>query len=242
MVISGEALRVEDLSFRYGYSASNSLSAVSFRVLNGDRFGLFGPNGAGKTTLIHCITGILDIPTGKISLNHGLEKRFGIVPQDFAFYEELTASENLEFFGAIYGMTKKVCRAKIRELIAILSIDNKKQLRHLSGGMKRRVNLAIGVLHDPQLLFLDEPTVGVDVLSKKTILDFLMQMNQNGTTLFYTSHQLAEAQELCNNVALMNDGRIVAAGPLEELLNNNNSKDLESLFISLTGNRSVKYE
>jgi ABC-2 type transport system ATP-binding protein len=162
--------------------------------------------------------------------------RLGFVPQDFAFYMELDVSANLEFFGSLYGLTSEKIRSRSTGLMKIFGLDAVagKPAHQLSGGMKRRLNLIIGLLHEPQILFLDEPTVGVDVHTRQLIIRFLKDLNSAGTTLVYTSHQLDEAQELCDEVALIDAGKILAKGALRDLLTSHNSKDLEGLFLSLT--------
>ena len=167
------------------------------------------------------------------SFNH----LFGFVPQDFSFYQELSPVENLEFFGAWYGLKKSQIKQRTTELLEVLGLCEvgKKQVQKFSGGMKRRVNLAIGVMHEPRILFLDEPTVGVDVQTRHAMIEYLKELNKNGTTLIYTSHQLTEAEDLCNKVALFDEGRIIARGELSQLLTENDEQRLEGLFISLTG-------
>ncbi len=211
-------------------------STLICRVNTGERFGLFGPNGAGKTTLMHCMTGLLSFHEGSITLlgnkvlpNHKkVNKLFGFVPQDFSFYQELSPVENLEFFGAWYGLKKKQIQKRSDELLEILSLSSvrNKQVKKFSGGMKRKVNLAIGVIHQPQLLFLDEPTVGVDVQTRHEIINYLKELNANGTTLIYTSHQLNEAEELCNKIALIDNGKIIAHNSLKNLLKQNINKTI----------------
>ena len=220
-------------------------AGLNLEIPKGARFGLFGPNGAGKTTLIHCMTGLLNYKEGSIRLlgneiaNHkkSVNKLFGFVPQDFSFYQELTPVQNLEFFGAWSGMRAPETRKKIDELIQVLDlVDVKdKQVYKFSGGMKRRVNLAIGVINNPQILILDEPTVGVDIQTRHEIISYLKELNRNGTTLIYTSHQLNEAEELCDTIALIQERKIIANNTLNTLLREYKEDGLEGLFLSLTG-------
>jgi ABC-2 type transport system ATP-binding protein len=206
---------------------------------------LFGPNGAGKTTLISLMTGLLSADEGHIELlgqeigkqKSGVNKLFGFVPQDFSFYHELSPVENLEFFGAWSGLDKQTIKTRTDELLTILGLNDvrNKQVQKFSGGMKRRVNLAIGVIHDPAILFLDEPTVGVDVQTGHAIINYLLQLNKKGTTLVYTSHQLSEAEGLCEQVALIDGGKIIAQDNLDTLLKTHNQDNLEQLFLNLTG-------
>jgi len=239
------AINITDLEFRYPDNSDLSFSGLNLKIKKGDRFGLFGPNGAGKTTLMNLMTGVLGVDKGSIALlgndvskkNKTVNKLFGFVPQDLSFYQELTPVENLEFFGAWSGLNEPQISKRTDELLHILGLQDvrDKQVQKFSGGMKRRVNLAIGVIHNPQVLFLDEPTVGVDVQTRHAIINYLRELNKSGTTLVYTSHQLSEAEDLCNEVALLDDGRIIAQGNLHALLAEHKHESLEDLFINLTG-------
>jgi len=239
------AIDVENMGFRYPGNPDVSFSNLNLKIAKGERFGLFGPNGAGKTTLISLMTGLIAADTGHIKLlgididkhNHKANKLFGFVPQDFSFYQELSPVENLEFFGAWSGLDKKTIKTRTDELLTILGLNDvrDKQVEKFSGGMKRRVNLAIGVIHDPEVLFLDEPTVGVDVQTGHAIVNYLMELNKKGTTLIYTSHQLNEAEGLCEQVALIDDGKIIAQNSLDNLLKEYCKDSLEQLFLNLTG-------
>ena len=240
------AIEIEDMGFHYPGNDEVSFSNLSLKVAKGSRFGLFGPNGAGKTTLISLMTGLLSADKGRVKLmgqeigkkqNNAINKLFGFVPQDFSFYQELSPVENLEFFGAWAGLNKQAIKNRTDELLNILGLDEvrDKQVQKFSGGMKRRVNLAIGVIHNPQILFLDEPTVGVDVQTGHAIINYLLELNKNGTTLVYTSHQLNEAEGLCEQVALIYDGKIIAQNSLDTLLEEHCEETLEQLFLNLTG-------
>lgn len=239
------AIAVENLSFQHPGQSNLCLSNVNLMVAQGERFGLFGPNGAGKTTLMNLITGVLSYNKGNVKLlGHELQgkkktinKLFGFVPQDLSFYQELSPVENLAFFGAWAGLNKVEIKERTTELLDVLGLGNvrNKQVGRFSGGMKRRVNLAIGVIHNPPILFLDEPTVGVDVQSRHAIIGYLKALNSNGTTLFYTSHQLGEAEQLCEKVALIDEGEIIVEDRLDNLLENYQEEGLEGLFLNLTG-------
>lgn len=245
MVMEQPALRIKDLSFRYPGQDKNSLTKVNFEIAQGERFGLFGPNGAGKTTLIHLMTGLLDIEEGSIELlghqmkhhERSINHLFGFVPQDFSFYEELSPVENLDFFGAWAGLNRPQIKKRKEELLEVLGLANvrNKQVGKFSGGMKRRVNLAIAVIHEPRVLFLDEPTVGVDVQTRHAIIDYLKELNSKGTTLIYTSHQLKEAESLCENIVMMDEGQVIVHDSLQQLLVTHHEKGLEGLFLHLTG-------
>ena len=246
MVANSElAVNIENLGFHYPGNDGVIFSGLNLQVRKGDRFGLFGPNGAGKTTLLSLITGLLSADSGTITLlgndvrkkNNDVNKLIGFVPQDFSFYQELSPVENLEFFGAWSGLSKQQIKKRTDELLQILGLENvrNKQVDKFSGGMKRRVNLAIGVIHNPAILILDEPTVGVDVQTRHAIINYLMELNKNGTTLIYTSHQLSEAEGLCEEVALIDVGKIIAEDSLTNLLKEHRQDSLEGLFLELTG-------
>jgi ABC-2 type transport system ATP-binding protein len=240
------AVHIEHLSFSYSEHSGVAYRDFSLEIADGDRFGLFGPNGAGKSTLMNLMTGIVRPQGGTIRLFgndiHALprttiNKLFGFVPQDFSFYQELSPVENMEFYGAWYGLSRQETKSVTNELLEVLGLGDvrHKAVDHFSGGMKRRINLAIAVMHKPRLLFLDEPTVGVDVQTRHAIIDYLKELNRAGMTLVYTSHQLAEAEDLCQNVALIDQAKIIAHDNLQTLYAAHQKDDLEGLFLQLTG-------
>jgi len=243
--MSSAALRIHNVGFTYPRQTIPCFTNLTLEVPEGERFGLFGPNGAGKTTLMNCMTGLLQFKEGSIQLlghevghhQKTINRLFGFVPQDFSFYQELSPVENLAFFGAWCGLQKKEIKNKTAELLEVLGLTEvrNKKVEQFSGGMKRRVNLAIGVIHNPRILFLDEPTVGVDVHTRHAIINYLKKLNEDGTTLIYTSHQLTEAEDLCNKVALIDDGKIIAHDTLHQLMIDHKEDGLEGLFINLTG-------
>jgi len=245
--MSISAIKIQNLEFQYPRQEGICFKNFNLDVAAGERFGLFGPNGAGKTTLMNLMTGLLKYSAGSIRLlDHEINDHpksintiFGFVPQDFSFYPELTARENLAFYGAWYGLTAKQIKTRMDELLNVLGLASvaDRIVKSFSGGMKRRVNLAIGVLHKPQVLFLDEPTVGVDVQTRHAIINYLKELNDSGTTLIYTSHQLEEAAELCNKIALIDNGRIIAYDSLDVLLEKHGHEGMEGLFLELTGKR-----
>lgn len=247
MALTGEplAIHIEHMGFRYPGNEKVSFTDLNLQIIKGTRFGLFGPNGAGKTTLMNLMTGVLSADEGSIKLlgeqagkqNKEFNKLFGFVPQDFSFYQELSPVENLEFFGAWAGLHKQQIIDRTNELLHILGLEDvrNKPVEKFSGGMKRRVNLAIGVIHNPQVLFLDEPTVGVDVQTRTAIISYLLELNKSGTTLIYTSHQLNEAEDLCEQIAMIDEGKIITQGHINDVLNAHNHQTLEDLFINLTG-------
>ena len=243
--MSNAAVSINNVGFTYPRQKAPCFSDLHLEVQQGERFGLFGPNGAGKTTLMNCMTGLLQFPKGSIQLlgheiahhKKSINKLFGFVPQDFSFYQELSPVENLAFFGAWSGLQKTEIKNKTTEILEVLGLTEvrNKKVEEFSGGMKRRVNLAIGVIHNPRILFLDEPTVGVDVHTRHAIINYLKKLNEGGTTLIYTSHQLSEAEELCTKVAFIDDGKIIAHDTLQQLMLDHKEDGLEGLFINLTG-------
>lgn len=238
------AIQINDVSFAYpGYPPC--INNLNLTIQQGERFGLFGPNGAGKTTLMQLMTGLLKYQKGSVHLlgnkiqkqNKKVNYLFGFVPQDFSFYHELSPKENLSFFGAWAGLTRDEIHRRSAHLLQVLGLEDvaDKPVQKFSGGMKRRVNLAIGVMHQPKILFLDEPTVGVDVQSRHAIINYLKELNREGSTLVYTSHQLNEAEDLCTKIALFDEGKIIAHDTLENLMKEHQQDGLEGLFLNLTG-------
>lgn len=223
-----------------------SLNNVSLNINEGQIFGLLGPNGAGKTTLISMLCGLVKPTDGHFTIDgldyqhHAskIKKIIGVVPQEYALYPTLTARENLLYFGSMYGLKGSDLKDKVVEALDLLGLLKfaDKQVQTFSGGMKRRVNLIAGILHKPKVLFLDEPTVGVDVHSKTAIIDYLKVLNQNGTTIIYTSHHLAEAEDFCSQIAILDQGQIYAqATPSALIESTKDARNLEDVFISLTG-------
>lgn len=241
------AIQVQQLDFRYPGQINSCFENLNFQIEVGARLGFFGPNGAGKTTFMGLLTSLLPYEIGSIQVfgkelknnKSAIKRQFGFVPQDFSFYQELTPTENLAFFGAWSGLSRQESRKRTDELLQVLDLTEvaNKPVHTFSGGMKRKVNLAIGVIHQPKLLLLDEPTVGVDVQSRQVIIAYLKELNANGTTLLYTSHQLAEAEELCDTVALINKGKILAHDKLNTVLESYAAVNLENLFVELAGKK-----
>jgi ABC-2 type transport system ATP-binding protein len=239
-------IQIESLSKKYKNAEMYSLNNVSLNINEGQIFGLLGPNGAGKTTLISMLCGLVKPTSGHFTIDgldyqhHSskIKKIIGVVPQEYALYPTLTARENLLYFGSMYGLKGSDLKDKVIETLDLLGLLKfaDKQVQTFSGGMKRRVNLIAGILHNPKVLFLDEPTVGVDVHSKKAIIDYLKVLNQNGTTIIYTSHHLAEAEDFCSQIAILDQGQIYAQDtPLALIESTIDARNLEDVFISLTG-------
>lgn len=239
------AISIQNMGFHYAENSGVVFKNFNLNVGVGDRFGLFGPNGAGKTTLMNLMTGVLEHKEGSIKLlgkeinidKTEVNKLFGFVPQHHSFYQELSPVENLAFFGAWSNLNRKQIKERTDELLEVMGLTNvrDKPVAKFSGGMKNRINLAIGVMHKPKILFLDEPTTGVDVQTRHAIIDYLKKLNAEGTTLVYTSHQLGEAESLCNKVALIDSGEIIAQNDLQTLLDEHKQEGLEGLFLNLTG-------
>ncbi|EKT3957423.1 ABC transporter ATP-binding protein [Flavobacterium psychrophilum] len=223
-----------------------SLSDFTLSIYEGQIFGLLGPNGAGKTTLISMLCGLVKPTSGSFSIDDltyaknssEIKKIIGVVPQEYALYPTLTARENLLYFGSMYGLKGNDLNEKVIESLDLLGLLKfaDKRIETFSGGMKRRINLIAGILHNPKVLFLDEPTVGVDVQSKNAIIDYLKKLNKNGTTIIYTSHHLSEAQDFCTDIAIVDRGKIYAEGTPNNLIASTaNARNLEDVFIALTG-------
>ena len=239
-------IQIQSLSKKYKDADAFSLNDLILTINEGQIFGLLGPNGAGKTTLISMLCGLIKPTSGSFTIHNLLyaenaleiKKLIGVVPQEYALYPTLTAKENLLYFGSMYGLKGKLLHQKVNESLDFLGLLKfaDKRVETFSGGMKRRVNLIAGILHNPKVLFLDEPTVGVDVQSKNAIIDYLKQLNASGTTIIYTSHHLSEAQDFCTDIAIIDRGTIYAQGTPKDLISNtSNANNLEDVFISLTG-------
>jgi ABC-2 type transport system ATP-binding protein len=219
-------LAVHDVWKHYGPTAA--LAGVTLEVRAGEVFGLLGPNGAGKTTLLSILAGLLDPSRGTATLfgqpltrtARDLRRRIGIATQDLAVYPELTARENLAFFGRLYGLDGPVLDARIRELLAAVGLTDRADHRAgtFSGGMKRRLNLAVAIVHAPQILLLDEPTTGVDPQSRVHIFEQVKALNAAGMTIVYTSHYMEEVQTLCTRIAILDGGQVQACDTLPNLL------------------------
>lgn len=227
-------LQIDHLSKTF--DTIKAVDDISFEVTQGEIFGFLGPNGAGKTTTISIIAGLLKPDSGKIRINSldldgdlkKIKRLMGVVPQEMAFYDELTAKENLLFWGKLYGVRKKELDDRVKyylEKTGLLGREND-ALKKYSGGMKRRINLIIGLIHQPRLLLLDEPTIGIDVQTKLNIYEIIKEASSNGTTILYTTHNLQEAEELCHRIAIMDLGKILALGTLDELIQIVGEKDI----------------
>jgi ABC-2 type transport system ATP-binding protein len=219
---------LEVIALRKNYGAHVALNGVSFQVEAGEMFGLLGPNGAGKTTLLSIISHLILPNGGEVHIlgqrvtPNGLELRryLGVVPQELAVYGELTARENLCFFGELYGMRGSTLRLRVQEVLAAVGLEDRADGRvsTFSGGMKRRLNFGAALVHRPRLLLLDEPTTGVDPQSRNHIFEGVRKLNAEGTTVVYTSHYMEEVQALCSRVGIMDQGCLKACDTLSGLL------------------------
>jgi ABC-2 type transport system ATP-binding protein len=248
--VSDVLLAIDRLSYRYGERVAVRDASLGCR--RGEILGLLGPNGAGKTTLLSCVAGLLGGHTGAMvfagapfrpAADATARARLGLVPQELALYDELTARENLVFFARMQGVPPGRVAAAVDAALALAGLVDRAndRVRTFSGGMKRRLNLAIGDLHAPELLLLDEPTVGVDPQSRNHLFESLQALRAQGRTLIYTSHYMEEVQRLCDRVAVLNDGAVVATGTAAELAARAGTPgaDLEQVFLALTG-RSLR--
>jgi len=218
------------------FDSIKAVNDISFEIKNGEIFGLLGPNGAGKTTVISMIASLLKQDSGKIIIDsldldkdlRKIKKVMGVVPQDMAFYEELTAKENLVFWGKLQGLRKKTLEGRIKYYLEKTGLAGRENepLKKYSGGMKRRINLIIGLIHQPKLLLLDEPTIGIDVQTRLNIYQIIKEASSSGTTILYTTHNLQEAEELCHRIGIMDQGKILAIGTLAELIKIVEEKDI----------------
>ncbi|MBN2345425.1 MAG: ABC transporter ATP-binding protein [Candidatus Aminicenantes bacterium] len=218
-------LEIKNLGKSYG--ETTALANFSLDLAPGEVLGLLGPNGAGKTTLISILSGTLRDFSGSVAFrgqdlfaDRRLKNRIGIVPQEMAFYEDLSALENLLFWGGLYDIPEKELKRRALELLAVVELSTRARepVKKFSGGMKRRLNVAIGLVHRPELLLLDEPTVGIDVQAKVSILDIIREVGRKGTSVVFTTHQLAEVEQTCSRIAIMDQGKILATGTLAELI------------------------
>ncbi|MGD9842677.1 MAG: ABC transporter ATP-binding protein [Steroidobacteraceae bacterium] len=233
-------IHIEHLTHRYAGTDAAALNDISLSIPAGCSFGLLGPNGAGKTTLLSILTGLQAPQSGSVRIA-GLDvthdaadiKRISAyVPQDFAFYLALSGRENLHFFADIYGLSRTQWHQRLEQVSNICCLQDllDKRTEHYSGGMKRRLNLAIGLLNAPQILYLDEPTVGIDALSRQVIVASIQSLRAQGTTVIYTSHYMEEVEALCDEIAIINHGKLVARDTTANLLQQGHQKTLLLTF------------
>ena len=234
------------------FGKNEAVKGVSFTIGKGEIFGLLGPNGAGKSTTINMMCGYLE-PTSGDTVIDGMSVAkepmkvkhiIGVVPQEIALYKDLNSMENIEFFGELYGLSAKERKERAEEILQFVGLyeRRKEHIKNFSGGMQRRINMAIAMIHQPNFLLMDEPTVGVDPQSRENIFDTIEKLRDQGTTILYTTHYMEEAERLCNHIAIMDEGQIIAMGTLEQLLALSDQTrevhrphGLQELFIQVTG-------
>jgi ABC-2 type transport system ATP-binding protein len=220
-------LDVKNLVKRYGDNAA--VNVISFAVEEGEVFGLLGPNGAGKTTTISMLTGVLQPTAGTATIGGydigkqmgDAKKLIGLVPQELALYPTLSARANLNFFGSVYGLRGKALKERVEDVLRVVALTDRadEAVETYSGGMKRRVNIAAGLVHQPRLLFLDEPTVGVDPQSRHHIFDSVLRLNrERGMSIIYTTHYMEEVELLCNRVGIIDQGKLIALGTVKNMI------------------------
>ncbi len=230
-------LSVVQISKHFGQI--QAVDNVSFEVQPGEVYGLLGPNGAGKSTAIRCVSGLAQPDEGEVLINgfsiHSepikAKQELGLVPQDLALYQDLTAIDNLNFWGQAYGLKGTLLKQRIETVLAQVGLQSraKEPVKNFSGGMKRRLNFACGIIHSPKLLLLDEPTVGVDPQSREHLLSAIEGLKTDGTAVLYTTHYMQEAERLCDRVAIIDHGKIIAQGSVNELRQQMGEKDLITL-------------
>ncbi len=230
-------IEVKNLSKTFG--SFEAVKDISFTAKSGQIFGLLGPNGAGKSTTINCISGLVNASSGSVSINNfniasqavKAKKSLGIVPQELALYDDLSAHENLVFWGSAYGLSGKVLENRIQQVLVDVGLESrqKEPVKQFSGGMKRRLNFACAILHKPSALLLDEPTVGVDPQSREHLLQATIKLKEAGTAVIYTTHYMEEAERLCDELLIMDKGQVIAAGTVEGLRQQMGERDLITL-------------
>jgi len=238
-------VEVKDLVKRFDQFLA--VDNVNFSIQEGEIFGLLGPNGAGKTTTIGAITGMSKIDSGEIKLfgmdmknkEREIKRQVGIVPQDLAIYEDLTTYENICYFGRLYGLRGEKLKESVNKAMEFVGLLDRKNdyPKKFSGGMKRRLNIAIGIVHNPKLIILDEPTVGIDPQARSYIISSIKKLNKMGATIIYTSHYMEEVEELCNRMVIMDNGKVIAMGTKDELkamVSLDEKIDIEVSFVNFT--------
>lgn len=226
------------------YKDVKALKGLDMSIPKGIIYGLLGPNGAGKSTFINIVAGLVKADSGSLVISgrklpdgySQVKRMMGFVPQDLAIYEDLTAYENIAFFASLYGIKGKEKREKVEKALEFVSLTDRRKDRAktYSGGMKRRLNLACGICHEPDILFLDEPTVGIDPQSRNHIMESIKKLNESGMTVIYTTHYMEEAETLCDKIGIIDHGEIIAEGTLETLQKGVSENEL--LFIDIDGN------
>ncbi|WP_332693667.1 ABC transporter ATP-binding protein [Halalkalibacter lacteus] len=221
-----EIVKVTKIEKHFG--ENHVIKGVNFSIEEGEVFGLLGPNGAGKTTLISILSAQMSTFSGQITINNldiekntsDIKKLIGVVPQEIALYQELSAYDNLKFFGALYGLKRKDLKEKVKWILKLVGLEDRahEPIKNYSGGMKRRINIAAALLHDPLVVFMDEPTVGIDPQSRNKIYELITLLKKQKKTIIYTTHYMEEATSLCDTIAILDCGCIIEYGKTNELL------------------------
>jgi len=245
MTLKEAAIVIDSLTRKF--EDVTAVDGLSLTVEKGELFGLLGPNGAGKTTTINVLSGLLKPTSGSVTVGgYDVEKDpsevkalIGVCPQDTAVFSYLTGRENVELFGNLHAMSKEELKKKTDELLGKMSLvsDAKRRVGKYSGGMRRRINLIMALVHDPEIAFLDEPTVGMDPQSRRAVWDFIKELKKRNKTVILTTHYMEEAEELCDRVGIIDYGKLIALGAPEQLKAKFEAKNLEEVFIQLTGRR-----
>lgn len=241
--MSGAAIDVQGLEKRFGETAA--LQGLTLRIAEGELFGLLGPNGAGKSTTINILCGLLEPTAGTAVVGgHALpeearavKEMIGVCPQDLSIFPYLTGRENVLLFGDLYGVPKAELRERAGRLLDQLGLNGEadRKVKGYSGGMKRRISLATALIGDPEIAFLDEPTTGLDPQSRHAVWEFIRGFKERGRTVVLTTHYMEEAEALCDRVAIIDHGKLIALGTPAELRAQYGAKDLEEVFLKLTG-------
>lgn len=244
-----EAIKIQNLSKRF--EDKIALENLCLQVQKGELFGLLGPNGAGKTTTINILCGLVKPTSGAATVcGYDVQKEIGkikeligVCTQETAVYPYLTGAENVELFGNLYSVDSKMLKERSSVLLTKMGLneDAKRKASKYSGGMKRRLSLALALIHDPSVIFLDEPTVAMDPQSRRAVWDFIKYQKSKGKTVILTTHSMEEAEELCDRIGIIDNGKLIALGAPKELVAKGQVKNLEDLFIKLTG-RKIREE
>lgn len=243
--MKGTAILIENLTKRF--EEVTALDGLSLEVEGAELFGLLGPNGSGKTTTIRILCGILEPTSGSARVGdcdvrkepNKVKKLIGVCPQEPVVFPYLTGRENVELFGHLHAMPKEKMRRNADELLKRMGLldDADRRVEKYSEGMKRRINLAMALINDPEIAFLDEPTVGMDPQSRHAVWDFIRELKRQRKTIILTTHYMEEAEELCDRVGIIDHGKLIALGTPSELRDKHGAKNLEDVFIQLTGRR-----
>ena len=241
-------IKIENLVKHYG--KFKALDHLDLQVEKGDILGLLGPNGSGKFTTINCVLSLLSYDSGSIKIfgeemgpeKYNIKQKIGVVPQEIALFEELNVTDNIQYFCGLYIQEKAKREQYVEEVIQLVGLEEFRKFypKQLSGGLKRRLNIACGIVHKPELIFLDEPTVAVDPQSRNKILDSIKELNRQGATIVYTTHYMEEVEILCNNIVIIDQGKVIAEGTKEQL--KNRVRENEKLVIEAPGLREEQIQ